>query len=373
MSIRQKISSVPSKCVDYLVRRPRIILDLGWHKEWYDSESYYPELPSTPAWKNYLYQVGQIMKYGAPNKYFYMYGLDVKSAEERKEYVNFKRFFERTSYLNVTRNPNNSTCILRNKLFFDIFAKGIGVRTPQIRAYYSHGQLYVWDDSFVKKPFAALAQLGNTRLFCKETAGECGAGIFILEITDGQLSIKGEPITASELEARIMGAEYLFQEMVEQHPDMAKLYGGSINTLRLLTVRSMKDGQLHLMPSILRIGANGSFVDNTSQGGIAVGFDLQTGQLHPYGFFKPQFGKKTEVHPNSGIRFADFRIPFLKEAEEMALHFHSMLDDIQSVGWDIAIGPDGPIFIEGNDNWEINGPQVGNRGLNKEFEDYFFE
>ena len=50
-----------------------------------------------------------------------------------------------------------------------------------------------------------------------------------------------------------------------------------------------------------------------------------------------------------------------------------MLKDIHSIGWDIAIGKDGPVFIEGNDNWEINGPQVGNRGLKKEFEEYFYD
>ena len=49
-----------------------------------------------------------------------------------------------------------------------------------------------------------------------------------------------------------------------------------------------------------------------------------------------------------------------------------MLKDVHSIGWDIAIGANGPIFIEGNDNWEINGPQVGNGGLKKEFEEYFF-
>ena len=154
---------------------------------------------------------------------------------------------------------------------------------------------------------------------------------------------------------------------------MSEIYSGSLNTIRLVTVRGLKDGQLHLMPSILRIGANGSYVDNTSQGGIAVGFDLESGRLHQYGFQKPKFGLRTEYHPNSNIRYADFVIPFIKEAEELALHFHSMLKDIQSVGWDIAIGVDGPVFIEGNDNWEINGPQVGNHGLRKEFEEYFYE
>ena len=59
-------------------------------------------------------------------------------------------------------------------------------------------------------------------------------------------------------------------------------------------------------------------------------------------------------------------------AVAMAKYFHSLLD-LHSIGWDIAIGENGPIFIEGNDNWEINGPQSCNRGLAKEFKEYFYK
>lgn len=50
-----------------------------------------------------------------------------------------------------------------------------------------------------------------------------------------------------------------------------------------------------------------------------------------------------------------------------------MLPELHSVGWDIAIGDAGPIFIEGNDNWEINGPQICNGGLRKEFNELFYK
>ena len=69
---------------------------------------------------------------------------------------------------------------------------------------------------------------------------------------------------------------------------------------------------------------------------------------------------------------SEYTIPYVKEAIEQAKYFHSLLN-LHSVGWDIAIGEDGPIFIEGNDNWEINGPQSCNKGLAKEFKEYFFQ
>ena len=40
-----------------------------------------------------------------------------------------------------------------------------------------------------------------------------------------------------------------------------------------------------------------------------------------------------------------------------------MLDSIYSVGWDIAITENGPLFIEGNDNWELQAIQRTHGGL----------
>lgn len=359
--------------IDYGFTRPRKCIELIKQKERYSSNSYYPEKKPSSSFSNFLYQFNQIWKYGASNKYFFMYGLDVKPKEERKEYVNFLHAFNRVCALNFGSNAHNSTCILRNKFYFDIFAKGIGVCTPKIKAYYSQGKLFLWNNGFREVPFSTLAKINDCNLFCKETEGECGMGIFILKVENEKLFINGSEISIESLEQKLLGAEYLFQEVVEQHEDMNKLYSGSINTLRLITVRSLKDNKYYVMPSILRIGANGSCVDNTSQGGFAVGFDLKTGRLNEYGFQKPQFGLKSDRHPDSGIKFSEFIIPYFQEAIDAALYFHSMLKDIQSVGWDIAIGKQGPIFIEGNDNWEINGPQVGNHGLRKEFEEYFYK
>lgn len=373
MGLRDKIMSLYSGLVLNLYIKPRSLFSLFKHKELYSAKGYYSERTSRSAWKNLIFQIGQILKYGQANEFYFMYGFDVKTNEERDTYMNYAPFMQRRNFLNHDKNMHNSTCILRNKLYFDIFARSIGIPVPQIVAYFSANKLYSVADGFKEITFEQLAAMGNVTLFCKEMDGECGAGIFKLKIENGFLYRNDEEISACDLKNLINNTEYIFQELVTQHARMSELYSGSINTMRLVTVRGLKDNNIHLMPSILRIGANGSFVDNTSQGGIAVGFDLETGRLNRYGFYKPQFGRRVEVHPNSGICLSKFNIPFIKEAEQKAIFFHSMLKDIHSVGWDIAIGPDGPVFIEGNDNWEINGPQVGNRGLKAEFMEYFYE
>lgn len=357
--------------INTFYRKPKYSVGLLFHSELYKHPSYYPERKQKSCLKIYFEQLIQIWKYGTPNEFYFMYGLDVKSKEEMHTYMHYIPFMERRDKLNLD-SLHNSTCILRNKFYFGLFADALGIKTPQNIAYVQNEDVFL----IAEKKHISIEYFinsGDYDLFCKVLDGECGKGIFKLKIVSGNLYCDGVSIKVEQLKQKLRGAEYLFQLSIIQHPEMSRMYDKAINSMRLVTVRNLKDGNIVVMPSILRIGTNGSIVDNTSQGGIAVGFDLQTGQLHKYGFFKPQYGFRVTEHPNSHIVFQEFYIPCILQAVEMAKHFHSMLHDIHSVGWDIAISKDGPIFIEGNDNWEINGPQVGNYGLKNEFNEYFFE
>lgn len=209
-------------------------------------------------------------------------------------------------------------------------------------------------------------------MFCKVIDGECGHDVFQLSVRNHTLYFNNKEITPQELQSRLCGADFLFQQRITQHPELSRINPTSINTIRLTTVRNLKTKEVKVWPSALRVGLNGNYVDNLSQGGLIIGIDLATGKLNRYGFQRPEFGGRREAHPDTGLVFNQFAIPFFKEAVEKALYFHSMLKDIHSIGWDIAITPEGPIFIEGNDNWEITISQAANRGLKKEFEEDFY-
>lgn len=51
---------------------------------------------------------------------------------------------------------------------------------------------------------------------------------------------------------------------------------------------------------------------------------------------------------------------------------HKSLYGIHSIGWDVAITDQGPVLIEGNDNWEISIIQI-DRGLKKEWENTLYK
>lgn len=121
-----------------------------------------------------------------------------------------------------------------------------------------------------------------------------------------------------------------------------------------------------MFAAFLRLGASeGSFVDNRAKGGLGVGIDLSKGVLMKYGFVHDEFGLKEEQHPLTGVEFAGYEIPFWKEVVDLVKNAHAQFYSLQSIGWDIVITEKGPVLLEGNDDWEIGGPQDTYGGLKK--------
>ena len=313
--------------------------------------SYYPEKVSKSKYRTLYEQIIQTLKYGYPNEFYFSYGFDVKSKAEMAEYLHYAPFVILRNKYNI--RSHSSTAILRNKFFFGMFCDYLGVNSGYNVGLITDSSVYL---PHLKKTVSidSFCEYFNGEYFVKLIDGECGCGIFTLSINGGNILLNGKEANTTEILQMTKRGKYLVQTKISQHPEMASLHPQSLNSIRLVTVKNINSGKITVFPSILRIGTGDSFVDNTSQGGIAVGIDLSTGHLKEYGFLKPQFGGRTDRHPDSEIKFSDFQIPFFKEAKQHAILLHSMLPDIHSIGWDIAIGINGPVFIEGNDNWEIN-------------------
>ncbi len=359
--------------INWFIIKPLRLIYLFRHKELYVHKSYFPELADKrkSSVRIFFEQIGNIFKYNCYDLFYFPYGCDVKTKKECKKYINYQFFNIKRDSLNFS-DKVNCACILRDKILFNIFANGIGISTPKNVLYVSNGKLYDFETK--QEVFAnQLVQYSGNALFCKLVDGECGKGVFKLEYENGKFYIDGVEHPVDEVYQKLTSGRYLAQEVIHQHALMASLHPQSVNSMRIVTVKSVKDGIIRVWPSIFRMGTGNSVVDNTSQGGVYTGIDFTTGKLKETGFYKPQFGLKTDRHPDSGIIFKEFEIPYLKEVQEQAIYFHSMLPGLQSVGWDIAIGEKGPVFIEGNDNWEINGPQICNGGLKDLFEEQMYK
>jgi len=97
------------------------------------------------------------------------------------------------------------------------------------------------------------------------------------------------------------GNNFIIQEKAIQADWFARFNPASINTIRIMTYRSVLDERIHVIQALLRMGKSDSFVDNQSSGGIACGIDLLTGKLNEWGSDK----LSEKFYENNGVYFKD--------------------------------------------------------------------
>ncbi len=142
----------------------------------------------------------------------------------------------------------------------------------------------------------------------------------------------------------------LIEEFLLQHPDMSRLCSESINTIRAVTL--YWNGEYHLLYTLCRMGAgDGTPVDSFTQGGLLISVDKETGRFNTVAV--DHWRQPQTRHPASGTELVGFQVPcweeilaFLKKAAVFAYETAGL----GYVGWDVAVTPEGPVMIEGN-NW----------------------
>jgi hypothetical protein len=161
----------------------------------------------------------------------------------------------------------------------------------------------------------------------------------------------------------------LLEDLIVQHEELQSLNPSCVNTVRIVTVRRV-DGGVDLIGAVLRLGVN-NHVDNMCAGGIAAPIDLQSGTVCGPAT-SSIYPRVTETcHPVTGKPIVGFRVPFWEDAVNFVVEASAVVPEVRTVGWDVAVAPDGPVMVEGNDNWGKNGLQIPyDVGLRNRLRDY---
>jgi len=339
---------------------------------YYKSQSYYPEFikDRKSSFRIWCEQMLYLLRYGCFNDFYFLYGFDIKGFHKQKDYMFYDTFFLHREYLN-NKNELSLIPVLRDKLLFYCYANALSIPTPKVIGIIENGVLYqLYDDTatdlyeyIVKNDFSG---------FIKSIDGECGQGVFVIETSDGNILVDDKNVTDESFISLFKGkGRFIMQEKItNQHPAISALHPQSVNTIRLITIHTQNDEYV-MLPPLLRVGTGGNKIDNWFCGGLAIGIDTSNNCLREYGFRKPTYGGKVDKHPDTDIVLKGYHIPYLQESISMAISLHKKFSTVHSIGWDIAITTDGPVFIEGNDNWEISLMQACSYGLKKEMLQYF--
>ncbi len=308
------------------------------------------------------------IKYGEYDVNYWLYDFPHKDRKQQEEYLDYPAFRKHRNRINNSVQSHfsgvekyNYLALLRDKLLFGQYIGSLGFPTPKNLFFYHKNQFYDLSTGTTADKDHILAN--DADIFCKLVYGECGKGVYHLRVTDGKLTVDGEPMAVADFFALLSDAGFLFQQTLTQHPVLNHIYPHSINPLRTRT-RADDNGKIHHLDSALRIGAGGNNIDNWFAGGLVVGID-RNGRLKETA--SHEFVVNGHIthrrHPDTDVEFKGVQLPDYKEAIDMAWRLHALIPGIAAIGWDIAFTPEGPCIVEGNDNFEISLNQVANGGL----------
>jgi len=214
---------------------------------------------------------------------------------------------------------------------------------------------------------ALIAKINSNKaekIFVKPVSGCGGAGIQVLKKESEGYCVDGNMF--DEIELLKLSGDYVFESKIDQSEYLNEVYPHSVNTLRAVTAR-MSDGSISLVAVTLRMGAAGRQVDNSAQGGLLIGLNLETGvPFKEYAGY--EYGcEKIFKHPDTGFEFKNLEILDWPEIKASIVEFAQKMVLYNLVGWDIALTDDGPVVIEANTKFGIDHSQSGVGGMKDSF------
>ncbi len=172
----------------------------------------------------------------------------------------------------------------------------------------------------------------------KPTDGACGMGVFKINSKDKQ--------EVNQLLYDIEnGKNLILEEVIIQHPDMAKMNPNSVNTLRIITMLD-RMGRVHIIDTLAKFGGSGGCISNTFGGGVCCHVDRETGIVDGKGH--DIHGLRLFRHPVSGVVIPGYRIPRWSGIIEYVIKLAKVVPSARYIGWDIVVLENDYDVIEGN-------------------------
>ncbi len=144
---------------------------------------------------------------------------------------------------------------------------------------------------------------------------------------------------------------HLFQPCLVSHSKIRTIVGNKASTIRL--VIHIREGNAEAISGMWRLPVGNVMNDNFgmgSQGNMAAYPEIDSGKVS---FAIRGVGREMThetVHPDTGVSFKDFEIPFWHEARALALKASALFPGLSLQHWDLAVCDNGVMAMELNVN-----------------------
>jgi hypothetical protein len=259
-------------------------------------------------------------------------------------------------------NPPDLIGLVEDKAVFYAFCNGAGLR--------SAGLIAVLDDSSACNGEEVLRSGSDhwaetldgcvDEIIVKPARGVYGQSVHIWKPTQEPRAAQPPGETAADLAERLHQEgwrRYVVQKRLFNDPALTDLTGSeTLQTVRMQTLIT-SSGDCLLAGCSVKLAAGEGVTDNIAggrTGNLAASVERTTGRLRVGLRPRPDGIGVDPVaeFPRTGRRIEGFLLPHWDEACDLACRAARAFLPLRTIGWDVALTPDGPVLVEGNAWWD---------------------
>src|SRR5690554_991987 len=204
-----------------------------------------------------------------------------------------------------------------------------------------------------------LGEKNGKKIVIKDPTSTGGKGVQVVE-----LNLQNGKLYANSLELELLlnqhfqnNTLFYFEDFIEQHSLISEISPTAVNTIRVITMIN-DNREPEIIGSVFRISVDCP-IDNYSAGNMAAEIDKETGVVITGGIRKrSSCDEYHDLHPVTKKTIKEFVIPNWDAITKASLEAALVVPEVRTVGWDIAVTENGPIFIEGNSQWNKDTWQI---------------
>lgn len=312
-------------------------------------------------------------KFITPDEY-YDFEMEHQDASFRDSFLGVS---EQHYYLDLL-NPVKYYIFARNKYAAHKMFEKTGIKTSELYCYYEpigcvSGSSEVATN--VTDAVRILKLKGVTQCVIKATEESHGDNVIVVNAIEYQEDdcelhlFNGKVVKLSN---ELKGEPRIFESVIHQTEQFARLNASSVNTIRFMTTL-YPDGSARIIGIFMKVGRAGKCVDNAGSGGnVDVCVDIETGEIkNAIQFDGWRQINEIDKHPDSGAQLNGVIIDNWDAIKAEVIKFQQAFPWCKAAGWDIAITDDGPVVIEVNDYWDRTGQFFIRKGWREEIRDCY--
>lgn len=275
-------------------------------------------------------------------------------------------------------NPGTAALNIEDKFVFATLCLQRHLPTPATSGIFKQGIVKTLDGRTFQESDgfrAFIRELKPGEYLLKPNNGMLGLGLSSLETEDpDSLKFQDKSITADDLYRELCSIEatlpasskgdsvdmdfegLLFQQRIANHPEITKLTGFKmLQTVRICTFVT-DDHQVEILFTFMKLAGQEGLADAFNlgkTGNMLAKIDPATGRFCKIYAIDQQQGYLVEIthHPITQANLLNFTVPHWQACLALAQRLSIAFLPLRAIGWDIAITDEGPVVLEGNDNW----------------------